>query len=275
MVRIINDKRILFSGIMLLLLMAAACKKNSPVNYSALPVVEGYLMPDRNVEVRVSLQKDLVDTNAYGVPITGLTLQISDGTNTKTLNEDKAGHYILNDLTFIKAKGTYSLSFTYNNLPVTAQTVVPDKPSRITTSSDTVTIPNQVFGVAPTAFVPVTFSWANAGSYNHILVFRYMETFKSIISNRPTTDTTTSVEVNAVKAASYEISQRTMKYYGNYKVILMRVNPEYINMLNNSSTSSQNLTNAPTNVTNGLGIFTAMQADTLSENFFVKREETP
>lgn len=273
MVRIINYKQIMFSGIVLLLLMAAACKKNSPVNYSALPVVEGYLMPDRNVEVRVSLQKDLVDTNAYGVPITGLTLQISDGTSTKTLTEDKAGHYILNDLTFIKAKGTYSLSFMYKNLPVTAQTIVPDKPSRITASSDTVTIPNQVFGVAPTTFVPVTFSWANAGSYNHILVFRYLETFKSIISNRPTTDTTTSVEVNAVKAASYEISQRTMKYYGNYKVILMRVNQEYINMLNNSSTSSQNLTNAPTNVTNGLGIFTAMQADTLSENFFVKRED--
>jgi hypothetical protein len=273
MVKIINYKRILSSSIILLLFLAAACKKDSHVNYSALPVVEGYLMPDRNVEIRVSLQKELVDTNAYGVPVTGLTLKVSDGSNTKTLTEDKAGHYILNDLTFIKAKGTYSLSFTYNNLPVTAKTVVPDKPAKITTSSDTVTIPNEVFGTTPTAFVPVTFSWANPGSYNHILVFRYLETFKSIISNRPTDDTTTSVEVNAVKAASYEISQRTMKYYGNYKVILMRVNQEYIDMLNNSSTSSQNLTNAPTNVTNGLGIFTAMQADTLSENFFVKRGE--
>ena len=68
-------------------------------------------------------------------------------------------------------------------------------------------------------------------------------------------------------------SQRTMKYYGNYKVILMRVNQEYINMLNNSSTSSQNLTNAPTNVTNGLGIFTAMQADTLSKYLLVKAED--
>jgi hypothetical protein len=272
MVRMINYKRILFSSVVLLLFTAAACKKDA-ADYSALPVVEAYLMPGKNVEVRVSLQKDLVDTNAYGIPVSGLSLTVSNGTATKTLTEDKTGHYILNDLTFIKARAVISLSFSYNNLPVTASTVVPDKPSQIVTSSDTVTIPKQVFGSAQTPFVPVNLSWANTGSYNHIVVFRYLETFKSIISNRFNSDTTTSVEVNAVKASGYELTQGTFRYYGNYKVILMRVNQEYIDMLKNSSTSSQNLTNAPTNVKNGLGIFTAMQADTLSKNLLVKAED--
>lgn len=273
MVRSINYKRILFASIVLLLFMAAACKKQNTDTYSALPVVEAYLMPNRNVEVKVSLQKDLVDTNAYGVPITGLTLKVSNGTSTQTLTEDKAGHYILNDLSFVKSKGVYSLSFTYNDLPVTATTTVPDKPSAIVSAADTVTIPKMVFGGTSTAFVPVTLSWANTGSYNHIVVFRYMESFKSLISSRFSNDTTTSVEVNAVKASSFVLTERTFRYYGQYKVILMRVNQEYLNMLNNSSTSSQNLTNAPTNVTNGLGIFTSMQADTLSRYLLVKAED--
>jgi hypothetical protein len=250
----------------------ASCKKEVTDNYSALPVVEAYLMPGKNVEIKVSLQKGLVDTNAYGVPVTGLQLQISDGTATKTLVEDKAGHYMLNDLSFIKGKGAYNLSFTYNNLAVTASTTIPDKPSKITTSSDTVTIPAMVFGSTPTAFNPVTLSYANSGSYNHVILFKYLESSKVLISNRFNRDTTTNVEVNAVKAASFEITQNMFRYYGNYQVVLLRVNQEYIDMLNSSSTSSQNLTNAPTNVTNGLGIFTGMQADTLTSKLLVKSE---
>jgi len=269
-----NYKNILFSSIVVLLFLAAACKKDSSsADYSALPVVEGYLMPNKMVEVKVSLQKALVDTNAYGVAVSGLTLTISDGSSTKTLTEDKAGHYVLNDLTYIKTNGSYTLAFSYNNLPVSATTVIPGKPSGIVTSADTVVIPKMTFGSTETAFVPVYIGWNNPTSANHIVVFRYMETFKSLISSRFNSDTISSVEVNAVKAANFELTARTFKYYGNYKVIVTRVNQEYLDMLNNTSTSSQNLTNAPTNVTNGLGIFTGMQSDTLSKSLLVKAEE--
>lgn len=273
MVKMINYKQMIFCSIMMLLFMAAACKKESATSYSALPVVEAYLMPDKKIEVKISLQKQLVDTNAYGTPITGLSLAVSDGTTSKSLTEDKAGHYVLDDLSFVKSGGAYSLSFTYNNLAVTASTTVPAKPSAITSSADTVTIPKMVFGTDPTAFIPVTLSWGNASADNHVVVFKYQETWKSLISSRFNSDTTTSVEVNAVKAASYELTERTFKYYGRYKVILLRVNQEYLDMLNSSSTSSQNLTNAPTNVKNGLGIFTGMSADTLQTNLLVKAED--
>lgn len=265
-------KKIISSSILLLVCLFAACKKENTDTYTALPVVEAYLLPGKNIEVKVSLQKGLIDTNAYGVPITGLALKVSDGTTTRALSEDKTGHYILNDLTFVKGKGTYSLSFTYNNLPVSATTTVPDKPSAISSSAATVTIPAMTFGTTPTAFIPVTLSYSNTGSYNHIIVFKYLETSKVLISSRFNRDTTTNVEVNAVKASTFEITQNMFRYFGNYQVILMRVNQEYIDMLNNSSTSSQNLTNAPTNVTNGLGIFTAMQADTLATSLLVKSE---
>ena len=272
MVTLYNTHKNVFGGILLLLCLFAACKKDTTENTSILPVVEAYLLPGKNVEVKISLQKGLVDTNAYGVPITGLALQISDGTVTKTLTEGKAGQYLLNDTTFIKAAGVYSLQFTYHNLPVTASTTMPNKPSGLTVSKDTVIIPKFTFGTTPTAFIPVTVAWTNTGAYNHILVFKYQETWKSLISDRFNRDTTTSVELNTVQTSNYELSMNTFKYYGRYKVILMRVNAEYVEMLNNSSTSSHNLTNAPTNVKNGLGIFTAMQADTLKYNLLVKPE---
>jgi hypothetical protein len=50
--------------------------------------------------------------------------------------------------------------------------------------------------------------------------------------------------------------------------VLLSVNQEYIDLLqsNAAGANSQSLVNTPTNVVNGLGIFTAMQSDTLSFN---------
>jgi hypothetical protein len=44
---------------------------------------------------------------------------------------------------------------------------------------------------------------------------------------------------------------------------LFKVNSEYNNLYNNRGQSSLNLTNPPTNIINGFGIFTAMNADTV------------
>ena len=266
-------KKIVLCSMVMLFGLLAACRKDSAQNLAALPVVEAYLMPGKNVEVRVSLQKALIDTNAYGVAISGLSLQVSNGTNTYTLTEDKSGHYILKDTTFVKNTGTYSLSFTYNNLPVTASTTMPGKPTDIAIDADTVFIPKMVFGEDPTEFSPVTASWTNPLDANHILVLKYQETWKSLISSRFNRDTVSSVELNVVKATSFELTDRTFRYYGHYKVILIRVNAEYVEMLNSGTTTSHNLTSAPTNLTNGLGIFTAMQADTLNNELLVRAEE--
>lgn len=253
--------------------MTAACKKNMETSYAALPVVESYLIPNRNPEVRVSLQKQLVDTNAYGTAITGLSLQISDGTSSKMLTEDRPGHYVLNDPAFIKSSGQYSLAFTYNNLQVSASTTMPGKPADFSVTNSTFTIPTMAFGSEPTVFDPVNLNWSNPAADYHVLVFKYLENPKVPVSNRFNRDTVSSVEANAGQAGTFELNERMFKYFGRYQVTLMRVNKEYIDMLNSSSTSSQNLTNAPTNVSNGLGIFTAMQTNTLSTYLLVKSEK--
>lgn len=59
------------------------------------------------------------------------------------------------------------------------------------------------------------------------------------------------------------IVRQNFEYYGKYKLILFKVNGEYIDLFNNRGQSSLNLTNPPTNVTNGFGVFIAMNVDTL------------
>lgn len=271
---VISYKNTGFLGLALLLLTALACKKESNTDYSVLPVVQGYITPAHNIVVKVSAQKALLDTNAYGVALTGLQLKVSDGTTSKSLTEDKSGHYVLNDLKFVKAGLTYTLEFSYNGLPVSASTTVPPKPSGIAVSDYTQVIPVMTFGTTPTEFVPVTLTWSNAAANNHILSFEYTEAIKQVMDSRFNRDTSTNVEVNVAKLATYDLNRMTFRYYGNYRVILKRVNVEYVNMLNHSSTgsTSANLTNVPTNVINGLGIFTAFQADTLSNYLLVKSE---
>ena len=119
--------------------------------------------------------------------------------------------------------------------------------------------------------VLATATWTNPDSLNHVLLFKNTDSdpFNIITvrsNNKP------SFQINTEGAAIYNMTQSSFNYYGHYQVILLRVNDEYINLLkSNSRGSSQNLTNPPTNVNNGLGIFTAMQADMLALRVTLKQ----
>ena len=52
-------------------------------------------------------------------------------------------------------------------------------------------------------------------------------------------------------------------YFGRYQVILYHVNQEFANLFDNPTMNSVNITEPPTNIENGLGIFTGISADTL------------
>jgi hypothetical protein len=66
--------------------------------------------------------------------------------------------------------------------------------------------------------------------------------------------------------STYKTTAITFPFIGNYQVILLHVTKEYIDATTVSGGSSLSLTNPSTNITNGLGVFTAMQADTVNLN---------
>ncbi|WP_295794794.1 DUF4249 family protein [Mucilaginibacter sp.] len=247
-------------------LLMASCKKVTTGTTTSLPVVEAYLMGGNAISVKLYQQKALTDTATYGAPITGQQLSVSDGNNTVQLVETAKGIYTYSDIAFLTAGKTYTLIFKYLAETVTAKTTMPAKPADFATQY-AVVYPKAPSG--PNA-VPDTinrFTWANPDSLHHVLVFKSSDGPEFPLGSRGN-NTETDFELNTDRKSGYYVTTNVIPFYGHYKVILLRVNQEYIDLLksNTGRSTSQNLVNTPTNVTNGFGIFTAMQADTLSFN---------
>ncbi len=257
---------LLFSIVMVL---QVSCKKESQNTTTGLPVVEAYLIAGHPLSVKLYYQKSLTDTAKYGSPITGQELYVSNGNTKVKLTETAKGTYTYSDMTFLSAGKTYSLSFTYLLKSVTAKTVMPAKPQNFSTAHVSVTYSGSTSGNT-TMDTLNTFTWANPDSLNHVLVFYNINDSYFPIGNRMGRPGERASEVDTKRKAVYYITTTDFSYYGNYKVILLRVNQEYINLLNSntSGSNSQNLLNIPTNVVNGLGIFTSLQADTLNFNLY-------
>lgn len=264
----------MFYGFAGLLMLLYSCKKDTDLSYSEYPVVAGYLYPGREVMVRVTYQKGPTDTAAYGLPLRGLSLSVSNGSLKRDLTEDAPGNYVLRDTAFVGHSGVYSLSFEYEGRTVSATTVMPAKPGPLTASTTELVVPELVFGGPLPDEEPATvkLSWDNQDLKNHMVFFKLMEQTKVPVNSFFTGDTVGGVELNALQASFIDVQQMNFRYLGRYKVILARVNQEYVELLNGSGNSSQNLTNPPTNVKNGFGIFTSIQMDTLAAPFLVRRE---
>jgi uncharacterized protein DUF4249 len=265
----IKIRRLVALGLLILLYTCFySCKKDDQSAIS-LPVVQAYLFAGHPITVRLYQQKSLTDTAKYGAPITGQKLYISDGSNRVSLTETAKGVYTYADSTFLVTGKTYSLSFQYLNKPVSAQTLVPQKALHFATRYGVV---NYVNGTAP-AQKPDTlnsFTWDNPDSLNHVIVFNDPDgnIFPLAGGGRSFGQQSVSnaFEYDTQRSSVFYVVSNSFPYYGNYQVVLLSVNKEYIDLLksNTIGANSQNLFNTPTNVVNGIGIFTALQADTLS-----------
>ena len=261
-------KRLLLTGALLFsfaAIMLQACKKVTADSVN-LPVVEGYLMPGHTLTIKLYEQKSLTDTAKYGPAITGVQVYVSDGSTKVHLTESSKGTYTYADQTFLADGKTYTLQFNYLTYAVSAQTTMPGKPTNFATQYGSVTLPATIDPNTASNTID-RLTWDNPNSLNHVLVFDNNDGPAFPLSifggNRPA-----NFELNTDRASFYNLSQGIFPYYGHYTVVLLRVNQEFIDLIksNTSNSTSQNLTNIPTNVVNGFGIFTAMQADTLSFN---------
>ncbi|MDF2431676.1 MAG: hypothetical protein JWP44_1307 [Mucilaginibacter sp.] len=245
------------------IILMPACKKQSVATNTDLPVVSGYLIPGQLLMVKLYQQKSITDTAKYGPPITGLKVYISDGSNNVQLTESTKGTYTYNQQSFLVAGKTYTLQFNYLTYAVSAKTVMPDKPLNFITQYGGVTISTTTTATT----ILDNLSWDNPNSLNHVLVFNNLDgssfPLNNVGGNRPA-----NFEINTNNASYYSLTESSFPYYGHYQIVLLRVNQEYIDLINSntSSSTSQNLSQTPTNIVNGFGVFTAMQSDTLSFN---------
>jgi hypothetical protein len=262
----IRNKMLLITAIA----MVSACSEQDTTTTAARAVVEAYLASGKAVEVTVSKEGLFKNGSKDSVQyIDGLTLNINDGSNNYILQSMGEGKYVSDENVIVDVQKIYTLDFVYEDNELKASTSVPSRPTGFELSTNEIEInlptPGTGGGTAPVRPDPVDVSWENPDNDYHLVVVTVIEENPEQIStggfrvsgsfrNKPNTGTT------------YEISQINFKYYGMHAVILYKLNPEYATLYDDSGSSSLNLKAPYSNITNGLGIFTAVNTDTLYLN---------
>ncbi|MBL7817351.1 MAG: DUF4249 family protein [Saprospiraceae bacterium] len=266
-------KNIIYS-ILIIVTFCGSCTKTDPLsNYAPRAVVEGYLAAGDTIDILIKKEIPFgQDSTTTAEPINNLVVTLETEGKTIALTSVDSGHYVSS--TRIIAEKTYKLKFDYNGKTITATTTIPPKPKDFKMSASEVTITpfTPGGGVRPTFPDPVKLTWTNSDQTFYLTAFKNLETspesiFGGIINfggrNRP------PLFNRPTQTNGAEIEPPRLQYYGNFDVYLMHVQPEYAALYEENGNSSLNLTPPPTNIDNGLGIFTGFAADTL--RLYVKK----
>ena len=112
---------------------------------------------------------------------------------------------------------------------------------------------------------PVVFTWSNPSNDYHLMVVRCIESSPVEISlGGAVLIGSGTFRTEPTQGSTQQIVPMRFRYYGLHEVVLYRILPEYAALYEDNGSNSTNLTTPPGNITNGLGIFTGVNAaDTL------------
>jgi hypothetical protein len=244
-------------------------------------VIAGYLYSGNPVDsIRIT------QTNSYtgdGIfrTIDDLGVILNDGETDYFLDYIGDGYYEAGDL-IIKSGRSYHISFEWQGKEISATTYIPQpKAAEI---SDTIVYREQIGssgGFRPGVFEQqdaIEITWDNTdGNYYFVLVENtedsadYIFTFLQELIEQGDTIRRPSFRSRPEIIDFYSVDTfRDLQQFGLHRVVVYRLNPEYAALYEQVGNSSINITAPPTNVENGLGIFTGISTDTL---YFEVRKE--
>jgi hypothetical protein len=273
-------KSTLILAFLLMLGLLTACDKTlvDTIPGGAKPIVEAYLVPNQPITIKV--KKEIVYTENLSnreTLIPGLSIKITGDGQTYLLKPYSGldSLYRSEPNVRLKVGVTYSLSFDYNGKTVSASTIIPTKPVGLKSDITSVVRTRQVitstggFGRDVDENVDVNLSWTNTNSDYHFVVAESIEPKLDLVITLPTSSTATFNNFNnrfrtqPVQGTGTRLRTQQFQYFGRYNVILLKVNPDYAALYSTEGNTSQNISTPPTTITNGLGIFTGVNADTL------------
>lgn len=253
------------------LLFFTACQEenlNSLTTETA--VVEAYLIAGQAFDsIKISQSNSYSSNDSLVITLDNLDLSISDGNNTFSL--ESVGNGIYNYLNAQVQSGlSYSLEFEHLGKTVSAVTYVPEEKAAIA-SADEITMEKIELGTFPNLGEqpdPIEIQWDNSeGDYFYVVVQNIEddpEVINELFEDRGIRFTFIS---EPQITDFYAIDpRREIQQFGMHQIIIFRVNPEYAALYETSGTTSTTITQPPTNVVNGLGLFTGLSSDTLFLN---------
>lgn len=257
-------------------LLTSCDTDNAAIPGGAKPIVEGYLIPDQPITIKVKKEiaysEDVTNVETF---ISGLNITVTGDGKTYALKSFQDTLYKSDNDVKLKVGVTYSLSFIYNGKTISASTIIPTKPVGLTSASSSIVRTRQVitttggFGRNVDGNQEVVLTWVNPNSDYHFVVADNIEVKPDLIITLPTTTSTTvnnfqrRFRSQPVQGITTNLRSQQFLYFGKYNIVLLKVNPDYVALYNNAGSTSQNISTPPTTITNGLGIFTGINADTL------------
>lgn len=175
----------------------------------------------------------------------------------------------------IESDKSYRLEFIWEGETVSAETYIPlKKEAQLSTEVVELTkveLGTMGGGPIPGETDPIEIAWDNeTGDYYYIVVENLEDNpeyvndnFATIDGNRPRFVFITEPQISNFYALD---PRRELTQYGLHQIIVYRVNPEYAALYESSGNSTLSLEQPPTNIENGLGIFTGVSSDTLYLN---------
>ncbi|MEO0339675.1 MAG: DUF4249 family protein, partial [Bacteroidota bacterium] len=233
-------------------------------------VVAAYLFDGQSVDsIRITQSIGYNQSDTALTTLDDLEVAIIDG-DRRYLLENIGDGYYKNDALIIQTETTYELDFIHNGEVVSAETFIPKKKEAIL-SSTSISLakiegfPTGGFGAIPD---PIEVTWDNnEGDFYYVKVTNleedpeYVNELLLQFGGIPR-----GIQFNSdPEVTDFHVIQpnRDLTQYGRYEIIVFRVQPEYASLFNLGNNSSQTITEPPSNVTNGLGLFTGVSSDTL------------
>lgn len=270
-------------GIVLLALIIGSCEELERPNTNQF-VVEGFLtadfdVSDIKVKETVTLNEDIVD-----IPIADALVIVSSGNENIMLDFDPAtGRYIdPSGALEIQSGEQYDIEINVNGTIATSSSVVPEKPTGLNLSETRLVVPTlrlsftlreQIVSLFEEEVS--TFSWEGVPGRSYFVVIETLEEdLEPILPSEIPAEAQELLSsfrfISAPsEATSFDIRAIALETYGRHVAKVYSVNEEYVDLFNSETQDSRDLNEPPSNIANGLGIFTAFAVDSLE--FTVER----
>lgn len=248
-------------------------------------VLQGYLYANESlVEVSVKNAVSLAVGDSVGEPINDAIISLYRNNTVYSLisASDSGTYYYPADDLVIETGDEFSIEATVGNKTASGTTTVPDSPEGVVMSLESIELPEinltngmDIRGIRELMeamrTVELEVFWDNPDNELHFVVIENAEDDQESIFpdaegrfdraggrgafrriSRPT------------RESSHQINFSEITYWGEYVVKVYRVNQEYADLYENLEQDSRDLNEPPTNINNGLGIFSAFH----SQNVF-------
>lgn len=243
-------------------IVLTSCEKiNLKTSDDNVAVVESYIEPGDYLAVKIKRQITFEEGTLENPFIEDLVVRVNIDGQEAELQYVNDSIYTTTQIQ-IGAGDEVSLTFDYNHHTITSQTEIPHKPVGFTLSPSSITVSNE-FGPGMSPPETIEIEWDNPDSEYHMLVVENIEDDPELIMDEDDDRPPRSFRNEPTQGESQELRGMGFTYYGTHRVILFKLNPEYAALYEDLSTSSLDLTAPPSNITNGLGIFTGINSDTL------------